>query len=186
MKKVLSIDIGIVNLGYVFAEIEEDINIIYCDRVDITYIKHDIIKWCDCKLLHENCIPDYLDHFVQENNTFFEEADIILIERQPPVGITNVQDLLFTRFRHKVKLVSPNMIHKYFRMSKDYDIRKIESEKISFEYLKDSFNFLNNVRRHDISDATLMLIWYYKKNKPKVIVDNFEQFRFNFTEKLNT
>lgn len=186
MKKVLSIDIGIVNLGFVFAEIGNSINIIDCNRVDITYVKHNTIKRCDCKLFHENCIPDYLDHFVQENNTFFEEADIILIERQPPVGITNVQDLLFTRFRSKVKLISPRTIHKYFYMSKDYDVRKIQSEKISSEYLSEFDNFSKNVRKHDISDAMLILIWYYKKNKPVERILDFEKFRFNFTEKIIT
>jgi hypothetical protein len=177
--KILSIDVGIINLGYVFCSVENDvIDVIHCDRVDITYVKHCNVKWGDCKLHHENCIPDYLDHFIQENNTFFEEADIVLIERQPPVGITNVQDLLFTRFRSKVKLISPNSVHKHFMMSKDYSIRKIQSENITTEYLKEISTFIYNTRKHDICDAMLLVMYYAKKFKKKEIVTDFDIYRF--------
>jgi hypothetical protein len=91
------------------------------------------------------------------------ECDVLLLERQPPVGITNVQDLIFSIFRKKVQLISPNKIHKYFGMSKDYVIRKQESEKISEYYLNDFKKFTNNSRKHDISDAMLMLIYFYSE-----------------------
>jgi len=196
--KILSIDVGIVNLGYVFAEIQPiqvkrkiksytqdnifNINVIECNRIDITNIKHSNVKWCDCKLHHDRCIPDYLDHFIQEHIYLFELSDMILIERQPPIGITNVQDLLFKLFRNKVLLISPNSVHKYFELSKDYDIRKIESENIAKKYLSDFTNFNNNIRKHDISDAMLMIIYYYKLNMVNFKIDfeiyDFEQFRY--------
>jgi len=187
MVKILSIDIGIINLGYVFAEINETISVLDCNRVDITKIKHTTISYCNCQLYHSNCIPDYLDHFIQEHVNLFEISDIILIERQPPVGITNVQDLLFSKFRNKVKLVSPNTIHKFFKMTKgDYDLRKIESLNLSFEYLNQFKTFQESERKHDMSDAMLMIIHYFKtkvKVKNKIEIDfnnfdNFEQFRF--------
>ena len=208
--KILSIDIGIINLGYVFAEVEiitsfsgskyknlklnenyksitNSVNVIDCNRIDITNVKHNTVKICDCLLHHERCIPDYLDHFIQEKQNLFDTADIILIERQPPVGITNVQDLLFTKFRSKVLLISPNSVHKYFKLSSEYLVRKIESEKISEIYLSNFTNFSNNIRKHDISDALLMIIFYYKITNDKNInntdfskniTDNFDQFRF--------
>ena len=199
---VLSIDIGILNLGYVFAKLKfdsenysnpiknnldifshKDIEVIACDRVNITHMKHNTVEFCNCKLHHESCVPDYLDHFIQENEHFFTFADLILLERQPPVGIVNVQDLLFTKFRNKVTLISPCSVHKYFRMSKNYDTRKNQSELISSKYLSFQNKYNNNTRRHDMSDAMLMLLYYYKihsdelfKNKPDTITD-FEQFR---------
>ena len=200
--KILSIDVGIINLGYVFAEIQPiyikyrnsnlkikynqendfDINVIECNKIDITNIRHSSVKQCDCKLHHDRCIPDYLDHFIQEHLHLFDSADIIIVERQPPVGITNVQDLLFKLFRNKVLLISPNSVHKYFKLSKDYDIRKIESEDIAKKYLSEFINFNNNIRKHDISDAMLMIIYYYKLNKINIEIKNelidFEQFRF--------
>jgi hypothetical protein len=200
--KVLSIDVGISNLGYVYSvfDLNNEINnikldllkgnnkyieIIKCDRVDITNIKHITVPFCDCKLHHDYCIPDYLDHFIQENKDMFDDSDVIIIERQPPVGITNVQDLIFSKFRNKVKLISPNKIHKYFSMSKDYSIRKKESESISEYYLNSFKKYRNNYRKHDIADAMLMLIYFYsekitelnKELKINKIKIDFEQFR---------
>jgi hypothetical protein len=186
--KILSIDIGIINLGYVYSE---GLNVLECNRVDITKVKHNKVPYCNCKLHHDFCIPDYLDHFIQENPDIFKNSDIILIERQPPVGITNVQDLIFTKFRNKVKLVSPNTIHKFFKMSKcDYDTRKIESLELTNKYLKQFTTFQNNERKHDISDAMLMIIYYLTKEKKcntffslkppnKIdVMDYFDTFKF--------
>ena len=190
---VLSIDIGIVNLGFVFANIDaesDSVEVIKCNRVDITYIRHNRVSFCDCKLHHEYCIPDYLDHFIQENEDIFTEAEIILIERQPPVGITNVQDLLFKQFRHKVILISPNTIHSYFGMSSEYDTRKQQSEAISKSFLHDQTNFKKHIRKHDISDALLFVLYHYNtllehhidtKMYTKATID-FEHFRFKGSE----
>jgi hypothetical protein len=208
--KVLSIDIGISNLGYIYSEIslpeltgskiknviynelyshsrfKNLINVIDCNRVDITKMKHTFVKRCDCQLLHERCIPDYLDHFIQEYQNYFNNCDILLLERQPPIGITNVQDLLFTKFRNKVLLISPNSVHKYFQLSENYSERKIVSERIAKEYLHAFDNFNLNTRKHDISDAMLMIIYYLKTQIDHLISItkfeseylDFERFRF--------
>ena len=210
--KVLSIDVGIINLGYVYAELtieepsvsskyknlllnsvyNEDIfnkncKIIDCNRIDITKIKHRKVPFCVCKLHHDRCVPDYLDHFIQEI-PHFEECDLLIIERQPPMGIMNVQDLLFKLFRDKVMLISPNSMHKFFNLNSDYNERKIQSEKLSLNFLSNFENFNKQIRRHDISDAMLMLIYYYKISMDTLIknskinfidiCDNFEKFTF--------
>ena len=201
--KVLSIDIGIINLGYVYSEvkitlpeakskykahllnnnyllnkenIKKCIRVLDCNRVDITNILHKRIQTCDCKLHHDRCIPDYLDHFIQET-PHFNECDILIVERQPPVGITNVQDLLFKQFREKVLLISPGSIHKYFGLSTIYNERKEESEKIAETFLSNFSKFTTNNRKHDISDALLMTVFYYKKKMEIVI--NSKNYREN-------
>ena len=108
--KVMSIDIGITNLGFIFAEVSfpeimktskyknlllnknysqnnviKNIKVMDCNRIDITKVKHSRVSRCDCKLHHESCIPDYLDHFIQEYSDYFNDCDLLLIERQPPV-----------------------------------------------------------------------------------------------------
>ena len=207
---VLSIDIGISNLGFIYSEatfpkltgsryknllnyqdyqpeiFKDLIKVIDCNRINITKMKHRSVKFCDCKLLHERCIPDYLDHFIQEHQFYFDNCDILLLERQPPVGITNVQDLLFTKFRNKVLLISPNSVHKYFGLSSEYSQRKIVSESIASEFLTEFGNFNLNSRKHDISDAMLMVIYYFKTEIENLInitkfetdFPDFEQFRF--------
>ena len=207
--KILSIDIGISNLGYCYSEItfpelvgskyknlknnetysfdliNKQINVLSCNRIDITKVKHSRVNYCNCTLRHERCIPDYLDHFIQEHQIMFDECDVLLLERQPPVGITNVQDLLFTKFRDKVLLVSPNSVHKYFGLSTDYTERKVVSETIAQDFLINFDKFTQNSRKHDISDAMLMIIFYFKKELDRVINStkfelptvNFEEFR---------
>lgn len=186
MQTVLSIDIGIVNLGYTLVEIENrELRVIECNRVDITRVQHNRVARCNCNLYHENCIPDYLDHFIQENQEIFDRADQILIERQPPVGITNVQDLIFTRFRNKVKLVSPNSVHKHFKMTRnDYETRKQESLTITQEYLKDFYNFQTNIRKHDICDSLLLVLYYLESNVN--CQQNVEKFEFLEQFRLTT
>jgi hypothetical protein len=202
--KILSIDIGITNLGYVYTELDIkapetgskyknlllnsfyeqsncNIKVLECDRVDITNVHHRRVRFCDCKLLHERCIPDYLDHFVQEHPVF-EECDVLLLERQPPFGITNVQDLLFTRFREKVKMLNPNSFHVFFNFSRDYEMRKIESTKIANNFLNTFFNYNVNERKHDISDALIMIIYYRKIQIDKLIRETCYNKTINFDE----
>ena len=204
--KVLSIDIGIINLGYVFAELSETVNVLECNRINITHMKHNKVKRENCQLHHECCIPDYLDHFIQEYIHLFDSADTILIERQPVMGLMNVQDLLFIRFRKKIRLISPNSVHKFFKMTKgEYEIRKNESNAIAIEYLEKFVSYQNNERRHDISDAMLMVLYYFKNNCFKKIIEvklpfckaklpfnstkfditDLEQFRFIPVQKSN-
>ena len=209
---VLSIDIGIINLGYVYSEYYPDfayyysdsenktlqsnevIKIIDCNKVDITIMKHNTTKFCDCKLHHDNCFPDYLEHFFQEYSEMFNNSQLILVERQPITGITNVQDLILNKYREKTILISPNSVHKHFCMSKNYTTRKKQSELIAMKYLYHFSNFINKLRKHDISDAMLLILYYYetvlkKKNSLKnnnIIINNpqnkhiddLEQFRF--------
>ena len=118
---ILSIDIGIINMGYVLIELDtETINfdVIHVDKYDITYFNHDTIKIDVCSLNHDYCLVDYVNHFIQEKQDLFDKADIILIERQPPTGITSVQDLIMARFRDKSRLISPRSVHTFHRMNK--------------------------------------------------------------------
>ena len=219
--KVLSIDIGIKNLGYVYCKMNlvppeinkykarlinndytlnksntlKNIRVLDCNRVDITHVKHNLVKYCDCKLHHDNCIPDYLDHFIQET-PHFEECDVLILERQPPVGITNVQDLLFTKFREKVLLISPGSIHKFFNFNSEkvsdeterYNARKEKSECVAQSYLTNYKTFTTNIRKHDIADALLMIIYYYTTQMERIIENSlyvkdptcidFEEFKY--------
>uniref|UniRef100_A0A6C0B060 Holliday junction resolvase RuvC n=1 Tax=viral metagenome TaxID=1070528 RepID=A0A6C0B060_9ZZZZ len=210
--KVLAIDVGIINLGYTYSEVKLElpesgskykahrlnnsyllnketikkcIRVLDCNRIDITNIRHKRVSYCDCKLHHDRCIPDYLDHFIQET-PYFEECDVLIIERQPPVGITGVQDLLFKQFREKVLLINPGSIHKYFGLPSVYSERKEESEKIAEAFLSNFSKFTTNNRKHDISDALLMTVFYYKQKMEKIIecnkfnteIHDFDKFRF--------
>jgi hypothetical protein len=203
--KVLSIDVGIINLGLSVSIINKDYTlkeIVYIDLLDITKFLHkDDPK--KCKLYHNKTISDWMEHLFIYHQMFFEQCDVILVENQPITGIKSVEQLIYNRYRDKIVLISPNKMHKYFKINHlDYESRKIETEKITKKYLnKYLLNELNNyTRKHDISDSVcIMLFWlnemrtqHINKLKKERILNNiliyknssltlnnwFEQFRY--------
>jgi len=122
--------------------------------------------------------------FISEYKELFSSADLILIERQPPQGLTNIQDILAYNFSSKVKLICPRSMHKHFLISKlDYDTRKERTIKITSKYLKNFLVFENESRKHDIADAFCLALYYIEKHKKLEVVsipDNLEQFFNSF------
>lgn len=185
---VLSIDIGIKNLGMTVTLLNEDYSIkeiIWMDLIDIQLFVHkDGPSKKECKLNHTKTFCDWLNHVFQENMTLFEKADIILIERQPPMGLVGIEQIIFSRWREKAVLISPNSMHKFFHIGHyDYEQRKVETIKItkkcllSYSNLSYQFNYYD--RQHDIADSLcMMLFWIDKKQK--------EYWEFQKKERLKT
>jgi hypothetical protein len=169
--RILSIDIGIKNLGISVSIANEDFmlrEILFIDLIDITTFVHpEGVKKKDCKLQHTKSVADWLDHIFVFHSMFFDQCDYILIERQPPLGLVAVEQLIFSKYRNKAFLVHPCSMHKYFRIGNlDYEGRKNETEKICLmhlgsEALVEKYNNYN--RKHDIADSVcLMLFWLYQ------------------------
>lgn len=171
MTCILSIDIGIIHLAFCVTWVSEDFEdreILWVDMIDITKFKHSSVKSDECTLYHTRTFSDWVDHFLQEHGCFFDEADIILIERQPPCGHVAVEQLLFSKYRDKTQLIHPMRVHKYLNLSHlDYDTRKDYSVKIADrempEHLIEQSFFYD--RRHDIADAICIMLYYTFKKK---------------------
>lgn len=207
---VMSIDIGIIHMGVSISTLHEDfslIDVVWIDLIDITKFTHyNGPSEKNCKLHHTKTFSDWLRHVFQEYHSLFNIADYILLERQPPIGLVAVEQLIFDKWREKAILVSPNSMHKYLRINHFcYEKRKEETEKIAKRYITDKIVIerlkLYN-RKHDISDSIcIMLFWIHKKqtvyekekriesimNKKMKINENgkvlsvnewFEQFRY--------
>lgn len=171
---ILSVDIGVLHLGISVSIVSEKYelkDIIWVDLIDITNIQHKRVKRSKCNLYHEKTFCDWLEHVFQENYEFFNEADVVLLERQPIMGFQVVEQLIFSKFRNKTILVSPNSMHRFFHIEiYDYDTRKIHVEKIAERYLQNMDllqQYLENYeRKHDIADSIcLMIFWITNKNK---------------------
>ena len=95
---------------------------LFCKLIDMTVMRHNTIPREQCKLHHDNCTADWITHMVQEYPKPFYNSDIILIERQPPQGHKDVEQIIALLFRDKIKLISPNSMHAYFGIGHlDYD-----------------------------------------------------------------
>lgn len=162
---MIGVDIGIYHMGVIGCEINRDYslnNIDFCELVDIKNYRCEN----DCKLFHDECIADYMSHFFKKYKYILDKADNIIIERQPPMGLIAVQELLVYKYRNKSILVSPNSMHCHYSMNNlNYEERKIRVIKITENKLKKFELFNKLVRKHDLADALCILQYYlFKKN----------------------
>ena len=185
---VVSIDIGYHNLGMVNSYIDNEtyeIKILDIFKIDLTKIFHKKIKRFDCKIHHTSELVDYFSHFVQEFGDILDKADNILIERQPPGGLTNVEALFMYTYRDKIELISPNSMHKHFKINfLEYEKRKERTIEFSKSFLENFQEYQELSRKHDIADAVCMIIFKFAKNKEKYRLSqvdrsvSFEYFLF--------
>lgn len=154
--KIIGIDIGFYNIGLVLAECnKEKINVLYVQKVDLSTFKTSETPE----------LSDMIHEFVTTYSDMFCQADQILIERQPPGGISSVEVLLHYIFRHKAILISPVSMHKHFGIGHlDYEERKVRTESIASKYIKESPYYERLERKHDIADALCMILFQNYKN----------------------
>ena len=156
-----AIDVGYKNLGLIQVEVNENVfQTHFMKKIDISRIK------CknDCKIPHTNEVADLISHFIQEYQYVLNTADVILMERQPPGGLTNIEALLFFIFRNKIKLISPNSVHCHFGFGHlDYEQRKERVVSIASKYI----TLPEITRKHDIADAFCMILYDVQKNQLK-------------------
>jgi hypothetical protein len=164
MPRVLSIDIGFHNLGLVLASWSrknEPLEVEIAKKISLEDYKY---------IAPSNEIAHLVPLFVDAHKILFQSADVILIERQPPGGFTNIQTLLHYMFIEKVILVSPVSMHTHFGMGHlNYEQRKERVESIASRYVT-----IEEERKHDIADALCMIVYY----KFKTDVHIFDRFRF--------
>lgn len=175
--RIISIDIGYSNMAIVSIS----------TNFDELFEVNDIHK-VNLYKFNESQVHQAMIKFIEEFKYNFDEADIVIIERQPPMGLTNIQDILAFQYSDKVKLICPRSMHKHFGVSKlDYEHRKNKTEEISYEYLKSFEKYKTLVRKHDVADALCLALYYFEINKkikyipvniPRDINDFFESLKF--------
>ena len=163
---IVAIDVGICNVGVAVVQKRgsEMPQIVHFRRIDLRKFggctKHD------CNLGHSATMADWVSHLVQRDDDFQKwtaRADVILIERQPPCGLRDCEQLLFAAYRRKAVLIYPRSIHKHFNMgSLHYEQRKIRAVQIILS--RQPYLQLPIDRAHDIADAALMAFFYFETN----------------------
>jgi len=168
MSHVLAIDVGYHNMGLVMAR---------CDngKVEVTWFKKVSLE--DYKYIHTNDIVDLVPLMVSEHQSWFDEAEYILIERQPPGGFQNIEVLLHHMFRAKVTLINPVSLHAHFGIRHlTYEERKERTTSIAEKYIEGGVPY---DRKHDIADAVCMIVYFNFRTSVHV----FDRFRFTGTSK---
>ena len=178
MKKIfLSFDVGYTHLAFNLIELEMDdllieplpIKVLQTETVDIAEIRHKHVSKKACTLHHSNQVSDRMDHFFQEYEkewAKFGEIAEVFIEIQPPTGVVSVEALIFKQYRSKIKQISPNAMHKWFKISHlEYDARKEATVNHAFPYLNHFMSFQILARQHDQADALLLFLYEMSKRR---------------------
>ena len=179
MSIVVSIDIGYINMGFVEAYISSDrtITILNAVKLNLSKHQHNRVSRDVCTIPHTREIVDGVSHFIQEYRDVLDNCNVLLIERQPPSGFTSIEGILFREFRSKAILISPNAMHRFLGINNlDYDARKAKT----VEFAKDYIDLKTMERKHDISDAICMIIFYNNPYKEEYESNKlpFENFKF--------
>jgi hypothetical protein len=74
-------------------------------------------------------------------------------------------------YRHKIHLLSPNQMHRFYNLSRSYQHRKVQVVALAKEMCKlltfeTSWESLR--RQHDVGDALCMLWWFAHARKQSV------------------
>ena len=168
----VSIDVGIINLAMVKAKVWVESNrlkVLDLRCVDITNIPHNKVPRASCNLYHTCCIFDRMQHFYQEFDDVFVDADRVLIERQPLSGLVHVEQNLYGHYRSRAFLVSPNSVHKWLGIRHmDYDNRKVQTVRKAETYLAAFPLWREKSRKHDLADALCFLLFELHKQFVKL------------------
>jgi hypothetical protein len=167
---IIGIDIGYHNMAMVVTETNEefDFTVKSADLIDITKIPHKRVCTKNCKIPHTREVADMMAHFIQEYGHILEQADTILVERQPPTGLTQIETLLLYLYRSKTTLISPNAMHSHLGINHyEYDRRKVYTVGIADKYLCNFEKYSETSRKHDMADAVCFIIFYLHPMKEK-------------------
>ena len=176
VRYITGIDIGLLHLGMARIECQDDYSspmVADMALVNLTCLRHDKVAASDCQIPHTKNACDRVQHLIQEyqDRFFFDGIEQIVIERQPPQGLVEIEQLLCMLFRNRAILVSPNTLQSYFGWYKTatYDQRKTLAVQTALQFIYsqdqwmlDHFRSQTNaseLRLHDVCDAILLAVF---------------------------
>lgn len=109
---IASIDIGYLNLGFVVCNVcpqrKKIIDCVFAKRINITHREHGMVK---------GHVVDHIQYLVDTYKDTIALCDKVLLERQPPQGLKDVEALLYHHYRDKAVLISPVSMHSALSMN---------------------------------------------------------------------
>lgn len=172
MEKVASIDVGISNLGLVISEIKNnDISsITFCDHINLKNFMCTDPYCIYNTTVFSKTISHYMYHFFKEHEKYLDECSTILVEKQPPLGVSSVEQLIQYKYPSKVQFIYPNSVHSFYKMRNLSRTQKKEfSMNIAKKYTLRNRLYRRLHRKHDISDAIMFLTYWTSRNRNRSV-----------------
>ena len=183
------------------------VSVIECDVATMEIVRDSCVlvnaivaqeKCKDPNCVHTNTTSCRLRHVYPELDKLIEKTCVVYIERQPLTGMTDIEQLLFDRWRQKSKLINSRKMRKRFDCwTDDYDNRKVLAVQTAKRLRVSSGNTdvppwaLGGVREHDAAEAWLYAYmayteWRakehesraYKKRRLSAVLKSWEHFRY--------
>ena len=169
---ILSIDIGLRNLGYALFDKEQDkLSFGVYDVDSHLHNKKDLVV--SRTLILKEFIKDLFDK---------HDIDSVIIERQVSTN-TQAMELMYlltgiiSNYTTQIKIFDPKL--KFTRLSLKYSTKNKAHKKLSIsivkKYIEANYNdlleeFTSHEKQDDIADAILMiLVTVYRNDKPKLL-----------------
>ena len=181
MYKIVSLDIGLFHMGYTQSECLNFSlrRILKCELINIK----KLVYGCNCGLDHSLCISNYMEHFFKSYGSDLDEARYILVEQQPPMGFISIQELIRYKYGRKVVVISPRSMHKHYNIGDlNYEDRKKFTTEYSKNYLQAFPNFKTLIRKHDMADSFMLLMYFLVKKSVTLEKKGSNKFHKNITD----
>ena len=155
--RVLSIDPGYTHLGCLYALADWRTGDVQVNHTELMNLHHvDAGRTIALKLLS-----------LIRTHPFFDECDVLLIERQPPGGVgAVVENCLAIIYHHKTTLVNPTSMQGHYNMR---GLSRTDRKAFSVAFAREAGVPLpTEERAHDIADAYLILRYWMHLQKRTV------------------
>ena len=170
---VVAFDVGHTNLAVVKAKactVGYTIdNVLHCSLNNLSKFR---CTGLDCIFdKDDNTSAHKVMHFLETKGyDITNDADYIVIERQPLCGLTGIEQTLYAFLKLKYKttkyisLISPNSLHAYYGMSTIRKERKLESIHMTEQYLCEFKQYKRSRKKDDMADACLYVKFFIEKH----------------------
>lgn len=185
--RVVSFDFGHTNLAMVCANVDETSYDVEVTFAKMTNLKHMHCKGGDCMFQKKDRRTAHLvHHFVESIDEHLKNADIVLGELQPIMGMVDIEQcmLIYIQQRYSngnkgfMRLLSPNSMHKYFHMSDDKVERRKEIVDITEYYLTGQRAFDVAKQKDHLADACGFIILYAETILPEFLRQDMTKNKF--------
>jgi hypothetical protein len=152
LRRLAAVDVGVINLALAFGTVNDGtVTITRTALVDTT----QPCTVAGCPLHHTGMAVDRVAHVVAAYRADFDAAEVVVIERQPPGGLRDVEQVFAATFRAKCVVMAPQTMHATIGSSGlAYEARKEVSKATAAE-----FTDLTPYRKQDdVADAVCLLL----------------------------
>jgi Holliday junction resolvasome RuvABC endonuclease subunit len=165
----VGVDIGVLHLAVAVVRAGphwEDATVQAVEVINTRTLEHNRVPRSACTLHHTGMAVDRVAHVTQERSALFAAAEVIIVERQPPGGLRDVEQVLVAMFRDKAVVMAPQTMHAFIGSS---GLPYAERKEVAIAFAEGHVPHLRTTfpsKTDDAADAVcLALTWVHKQHQ---------------------